>query len=340
MENMENIEKVEENENVEESENVDENVENVENVEEKKKRRKKHNHYFEHHLRKILKDISTDRDITQNAKTQLNELGILICTILSKKINTILTSNRKKTVNDHDVASATRLIFGNIIGNECVQYGTKTLQLYEENNKRETLKGQSRHSKAELSIPPSIMEHFLRNAGEMHISNQAPIFLASVMECFFMRILKASCLSSLEKGVRLTIRDLQNGIEKDPNLAMIFKQNKILFFQSGTIPYIHPHIRGLGGRNDKKSIKLMSKIQEENGYIFPKSVIEGRLKAIIGEFHPDIRYQKDCFVYFQDYLEKWLVDVLKLSNELTLFNKKTRVTEDEIGMVLTIGKSL
>ena len=46
--------------------------------------------------------------------------------------------------------------------------------------------------------------------------------------------------------------------------------------------------------------------------------------------------QKDCFIYFQDYLEKWIIEILQYSNNITLYSKKTRVSADDIEMASSI----
>jgi histone H3/H4 len=52
--------------------------------------------------------------------------------------------------------------------------------------------------------------------------------------------------------------------------------------------------------------------------------------------YPDIRFQKDCFFGIQDYIEKWIIDILKYSNMLTIYSKKSRVTSNDIELVLSI----
>ena len=64
--------------------------------------------------------------------------------------------------------------------------------------------------------------------------------------------------------------------------------------------------------------------------------MENKFKNYINLIYPDIRYQKECFDYFQNYIEKWLVELLKYSNNITLYSKKTRVTESEIEIALSI----
>ena len=51
---------------------------------------------------------------------------------------------------------------------------------------------------------------------------------------------------------------------------------------------------------------------------------------------PDIRFQKGCFSYLQDYIEKWMLDILQYTNILTIYAKKSRVTSSDIELVSSI----
>ena len=49
--------------------------------------------------------------------------------------------------------------------------------------------------------------------------------------------------------------------------------------------------------------------------------------------YPEIRFQKACFYSLHHYIEKWLIEILELSNE---HSKKERVSDTDIDMVLSI----
>lgn len=326
-------------EDVEVEDDAEDDTEEVKDDSKKVDRKiKKKKHYFEHHIRKILKEVCSDRDITQQAKSQLNDLAIITCKLISNKITHILRSSNKKTITENEIESAIKLIFTGQLCQKSVEEGKKSLQNYLTSSKDEDLKGQSRHVKAHILIPPSILEKFLR-VNDTHISYHAPIFLAGVIEYFLSQLLELAnnvSINKNKKGVRITVYDLESGVRSDRELDTFFTKNNIYFYNSGIVPFIHPHLKTKSGSNDKKSIKIISKLQEEQDYVFPKSFIENKFKNYISLIYPEIRFQKDCFTYFQDYLEKWLVEFLQQANNLTLYSKKTRVSENDIELVLAI----
>jgi histone H3/H4 len=202
------------------------------------------------------------------------------------------------------------------------------------------MKGQSRHSKASILIPPSILEKLLRLNGQgFHIGYTAPIYLAGVIEYFLSQVIELSILVNVhspKRGVRITVNDLESGVRSDKEMSHYFSSYCIYFFESGIVPFIHPEILSKSGRNDKKSIKLITKLQENNRNVFPKRFFDSKCKNYISLMFPEIRFQKSCFSYLQDYIEKWVVDILQYTNILTIYSKKSRVTSTDIELVFSI----
>lgn len=303
-----------------------------------KNRQKKKNRYFEHHIRKILKEVSPDRDITQHAKTQLNDLVIITCKLINNKIRQILSSSKKKTITGDEIDSALKLLFIGQLAQKASDEGKRCLQQYNDNSK--TMKGQSKHLKASILIPPSILERILRMSGShFHVGYTAPIVLAGAIEYFIAQILELSMLVNVnnpKKNVRITINDLETGVRSDKEMSHFFTKHNIHFFEAGIVPFIHPEILSKSGRNDKKSIKMIEKLQENNRNVFPKRFFESKCKNYISLMFPDIRFQKGCFSYLQDYIEKWMLDILQYTNILTIYAKKSRVTSSDIELVSSI----
>lgn len=311
-----------------------EKYENAKSGPPENKKKKKKTRYFEHHIRKILKEIANDRDITQYAKVQLNDLAMITCKKIKHKILDILQSNRKRTITSNEVEAAVKLLFTGQLSQKLIEEGKKCVQQFIDNSKTKELKGQSRHTKAEILIPPSILERLLR-VDEFQMGFSAPIFLAGVIEYFIAQVLQLAVLSH-KQNIRITVQDIERGIKSDRELSVYMTTQHIYLFESGIVPYIHPDIKQRSGRNDKKSVKMMTKLQESQGYVFPKRFFEKMCKHFITLLYPDIRFQKGCFTYLQDYIEKWMVDVLQHTNILTLYSKKSRVTSTDIELVMSI----
>ncbi len=303
-----------------------ENVENVENVEEKDElKKKKKKHFFEHHIRKILKNVSSDRDITCQAKSQLNDLAIITCRIIFEKINYILSFSKKKTVMESDIDSAVKLVFTGQLAQKCSEEGQKCLKVYLEKVNLTELKGQSRHSKADILVPPSIIDYFMRQNCDYHISYNAPVYLAGVMEYFLSQVLVLSnTVSAAKKNIRITVNDLEYGIRSDKELSHFFSKYNIYFYDSGIIPYVHPMVKV-----DKKKQKIEKRV-------FSRTSFEVKFKNYINLVYPEMRFQKDCFEVLQNYLEHWIIDVLKYANILTVYSKKSRIHQHDIDFVLAV----
>lgn len=328
---------------IEKNEDNGDNEENEENgyngdnkVDDKKKKRKKR-HYFEHHIRKILKEICPLRNITQLAKEELNEVMIFTCRIIYEKASFIVKCNGRKTVNENDLESSIKLVFVGQLSQKSVEEGRKSLTNYISSIKDGSTKGRSRNEKADILVPPSLLEKFLKKEG-LHISSNSPVFLAGVIEYFVSQILELANNVSInnKNNVRITIFDIENGIKLDKELNNFFVSNNIYLHGSGIVPYIHPSIKNKTRASDQKSIKLIEKIQESTNNIFSKTSIEGKFKNNIGLIYPDARFQKDCFDYFQDYLEKCMVELLQYSNNITIYSKKSRVSANDIELALSI----
>lgn len=276
------------------------------------------------------------RDITQKSKDELNEIMIITCKIIANKALFIIKSNNKKTITESELEASIKLVFFGQLCQKSVEEGRKCLKNYSENVNDKNLKGKSRNEKADILVPPSLLDKFLKNQG-LHVSSNAPIFLAGVIEYFVSQILELANNTSINKNnVRITVYDIENGIRLDKELNSFFTLNNIYLHGSGIIPYIHPVLKSKTSANDIKSLKIIEKVQENTYYNFSKTCIDNKFKNYIELIYPEARYQKDCFSYFQDYLEKWLIEILHYSNNITLYSKKTRVNPNDIEMAMSI----
>ena len=263
----------------------------------------KKNRYFEHYISNILKEVCPERNITHDAKSQLNELAITTCKIIANKILDII---KKKTITELEVEAAVKLVFDGQLCQKSIEEGKRCLQHYsnrENKENKENKENNSKKSKADLLIPPSMLEKFLRYSSNIshRVSESAPIFLAGIIEYFLAQLIELSSISDKKVGVRITCSDIENGIQSDQEINRYIKKNNIY----------------LGTKE----------------YVFPKSVVEDSIKNYMRLIYPEIRFQKGCFSSLHDYLEKWLIEILQLSNQ---YSKKKRVSGSDIGMVLAI----
>ena len=255
-------------------------------------------HFFEHHIRKVLLEVCPERDITKQAKAQLNELLIITCKIIMSKAFSILFSTSKKTIGTTEIESAVKLVFTGQLAQKSTEEGKRCVQNFLMGDK---LKGQSHNFKADILIPPSVLNKFMRlNITKGYrISYTAPLFLAGVIEYFLSQILD----SANNLKVRITIFDIEYGIRMDTEINDFFVFNNI---------YLNIPCK----------------------YIFPKSVFENKFKNYISLVYPEIRYQKNCFSLFQDFIEKFIINILKHSNNITINSDRNKVMSKDIELAL------
>jgi len=326
-------ENVGENEEENEDENEDENEEeNGENEEEKKenkiKRRKKTRHYFEHHIRKILKQITKDKDITYEARSELNDVAVYTCKNIKQKTKQILDSLNRKTITDEEIEMAVKLVFDGQLCQKCCEEGSKCVdqyKKYQQFEKKERL--EKNILKPDIIIPHSVIAYILRDKNPINISFYSSIYLAGVIEYFLSQIIESAIISSNKKSKRITVDEIERGIQSDSELLSYFTKYNMILFGSNLSSYGTPYF------NQNK------KIENERDFIFSKSFFENRFKHYISLVHPDIRYQKDCFTYIQDYIEKWVFSLIKYSTVITKTIGKVRLSDTEIEIVHSILSS-
>lgn len=245
-------------------------------------------HYFTSHIRHILRDMS-DCNITAQALSELNDLAIIVSKLVVQKIHVLVCS--RKVVTHDDVERAIRLLFhgsGDLSG-QCVQAGHQAVQTYLSNHES---KGSSRQARACLHIPPSLMERCMRMT-DHSINANVPVFLAAVLETFLTFLLQEVIRTQTP---RITVDDLERVVQSEPFLKRFFRQHNILFVQSSSL-------------------------------VFPKRSFEQKVKAAIQEKHGEVRFQKDCFLSVQQYVEVWLNRLLETSNQLS---EKARVRAPDL----------
>lgn len=299
--------------------------------------KKRKNHYFEHHIKKIMKVVCPNRNMTQEAKSQLNEIVIILCKIVIEKVRSVVDFLKKKTILINDLECVIKLIFSGQLSQKSVEQGHLCVESYLNSKKMKQNCG-SKQNRANVLIPPSIVEKILRDGCSINIASLSPIFLAGVVEYFLSQVVESADNASRNGQIRLNSDDIQNGIKSDEELDDFFVTNKIYIFGTYSVPYNHPKYKNQEDKTekDKKSIKIISKIQKEKEYVFTKTMFENKFKNNINLLFPEMRFQKSCFLVLQEYIEKYMINILQYANMLTILGGKSRVNGEDIDMVLSI----
>jgi histone H3 len=318
--------------------------------------KKKKTRFFETYISKVLKQIAAENGITANSKQQLNSAICVIARQISALSTRLTQVSLKKTLSEKEVANAVKIILpGEIAVNALAEGDQSVLKFTAEEDNKNT----SRQDKAGIIFPPSITEKFLRNFGfaKIMITKNAPVFLAAVLEYITQDILQLSADMAREnKRVRITIRDLELSVRTDPELSVLFTRQNIDFIGGGVVPSIHssllikkprkkrrpaksnpstpavkkPH-RFRPGTVAIREIKRFQKIS--NCLIFAKHPFERYTRAIIARYHPTMKISKDVFSILQYYIEQYIVNVLKDSNDAAIHCGRVKLMSVDIRFI-------
>jgi histone H3 len=319
--------------------------------------KRKKTRFFEIYISKVLKNISTN-GITSNARQQLN--GAL-CIIARKIASTSLYFTqmvKKRTLSEKEVGNAIRILFSGVLSENSIKEGNKAIENFSSNNNDSLT---SRQSKASIIFPPSIAEKFLRQFGytKVMITNNAPIFLAATLEYICSEILELSSETvTINKRMRLTIRDLELGVRNDNELDKLFDSLNISFIGGGVVPYIHPIL--INSRKIKRkivktdtaqtqtkknhrfrpgtvSIREIRKYQRmSNCLIFAKFPFERLVRTIVSQYNENMKISKDVFTIIQYFIEQYIVDLLRDSNYAAIHAGRVKLMASDINFITSM----
>lgn len=321
--------------------------------------KRKKTRFFEIYISKVLKNISTN-GITSNARQQLN--GAL-CIIARKIASTSLYFTqmvKKRTLSEKEVGNAIRILFSGVLSENSIKEGNKAIENFSSNNNDSLT---SRQSKASIIFPPSIAEKFLRQFGytRVMITNNAPIFLAATLEYICSEILELSSETvTINKRMRLTIRDLELGVRNDNELDKLFDSLNISFIGGGVVPYIHPIL--INSRKIKRkvvktdttqtqtqtkknhrfrpgtvSIREIRKYQRmSNCLIFAKFPFERLVRTIVSQHNENMKISKDVFTIIQYFIEQYIVDLLRDSNYAAIHAGRVKLMASDINFITSM----
>lgn len=204
-------------------------------------------------------------------------------------------------------------------------------------------KHSSRQEKSEIVFPPSITEKFLRknrktkNFSSLMITADIPIYLACILETICEDILN-NCneIAKLNNHMRITIRDLEIGIENEKTyLNTLYKKCDIHFIGGGTIPISIP-IPKTKTRN-ASSLREVKKYQKTTHLMLAKAPFERMVREVCREVYENDTepfLSKEIFPLLQRYMEQYLLTLLKKANELTRYCGRTKTVKEDLNFVV------
>jgi histone H2A len=292
-------------------------------MEEQQKHAKKINHFFEIYISKVLKQISPQNGITLNAKQQLNSFLCILLKEISSMVSELTKISKKKTISVKEIKNALSIIlFGELL-NCCIREGDKACDSFSNETKG------SRHVRANIIFPPSLIDKFLRN-GSLSVASLAPVYLAAVLEFITFEILDISVKNCRErKHNRITVRDMELAVRNDIELDTLFRKYNIMFLGGGVVPFIHNSFKTSTKSIALKNIKKQQKISDS--LVLAKSPFEKLVRHILKENSSEhSKIGKDVFTVLQYFIEQYIIDLLYNANYLTIHAGRIKLIPSDI----------
>jgi histone H3/H4 len=318
--------------------------------------KKKKSRFFEIYISKLLKNIS-DNGITLNAKEQFNSILCFITKIIADKSYDITVFSGKKTISEKEIRNTLKFILPENLSKSSILNGQKAFDSFSSTENR--IKGTSRQERSSIIFPPSIVERFLRNFGnnKIMVTSNAPIFLAGAIENIAFELLENATIQAKgKKHIRITVRDLELGIQNDKELSSFFSQHKIYLLGGGITPYIHPNL--LVKKPKKKtiikdteeerkkhryrpgtvSIREMKKLQKNSNILsFARLPFEKLVRQIVqNHTNEKIKISKDVFITLQYFIEQRLIQILQQANFATIHANRLKLLPIDINFIMNI----
>jgi len=293
-------------------------------MEEQQKHAKKRNHFFEIYISKVLKQISPQNGITLNAKQQLNSFLCILLKEISSTVSELTKISKKKTISVKEIKNALDIIlFGELLVC-CLNEGDKACDTFSNETKG------SKHIRANIIFPPSLIDKFLRNGSQFSLSKLAPIYLAAVLEFITFEILDISVKNCKErKHNRITVRDMELTVRNDIELDTLFKKYNIMFLGGGVVPFIHNSFKTSTKSIALKNIKKQQNISDS--LVLAKSPFEKLVRHILKEnLSEHSKIGKDVFTVLQYFIEQYIIDLLYNANYLTIHAGRIKLIPSDI----------
>ena len=283
---------------------------------------KRKNRFFELYISKLLKNISS-KEITNNAKKQLNSV---ICTIIKIICDTsfqLTIFAKKRTISEKELCNSIFILFPKNMAEVACQQGEIAIQEYLKNNDACNL---SKQSKANIIFPPSICEKFLRNFGynKVMITHNTSIYLASIIQYLTHEILLETV--KMIDHIRITVADLEIAF-RDAKFNSFIQKHKIIFLGGKPLSNIH----SLSLADNNRKICEIKKMQTDNSLVIAKTSFERIIRILVEKLiSNNIKISKEVFTVLQYYIEQYIVNILHQSNLIAIHSGRMKVLPADI----------
>lgn len=308
--------------------------------------------YYDVYIFRLLKTLCQKTSITLNAKEQLNSCICNIANIFSNKIFQHMSENRK-TIIPKEIKEIIFFLFEDELSNEILKYSEDSIinlkNSYVIKNKI------SRQKRANIIFPISLSEKFLKRTN-FKLSKNTAIYFTCTLEYICKQILICAIKNkTFYLHSRITIRDLELGIQSDIYLTNMFRKFNLYFLGGGVVPEIHESLLNKKYKRKKKesdkkprrfrpgtvSIRQIKKIQKTSDcLIFPKLHFEDIIREIVSKYNDKIKIAKNVFIILQYYIEQHIVNFLKNTNCLAIHCGRVKVLESDLNLISKLENNI
>jgi histone H3/H4 len=321
---------------------------------------------FEAYISPLLKEVSPGSGIQEDAKQQLNSALQVIARELTTQTILMTEIGNKRTIFPKEVENAIRLKVPGDLQADAIAGGAQAVEQYRETEEKEKQtkkdKGakapsRARQAKAGITVPPSVLDKFLRQFGYSNVllNGDTAVFFAGAIERIGVAILSSAAqLATEQKKKRITVRNLKLGVEGDEDLAGLFKSMHLSFLGGGVAPFVHKSLcakkakrrkpkEGEAGKKPHRyrpgtvSLRLMKKMQGNDEFVLAKAPFEKCVRAAVARAVPEgdatPKIGQPVFIILQHFVEQQVTNVLRQAMFAAIHAGRRKLMPVDIALV-------
>lgn len=289
---------------------------------------------------KVLKEISDNCELSNNAKKQLNSLLRIITVFIVERIRELLIISNNHSITIKECSNSILLLLDGELCDNAINEGNAAVQRYITSSS-----SGNTQTKAQIIFSPKTVVNIAKDrlCPGTKIRKKAGIFIASVLEYLTYEILDLAVMHVKEKErIRIFVRDLHIVTSQDKEISMLLKKINSSFVGCGVVPHIYSDILSTRNTTVKQKLRnaaIIKDIKEQQKSI-NNIIPEQRFKKIVRIFFKDtmdltsIKISSDAYETIQHYIENYITGLLQKANSLAIYSDRVKVTTSDIVFTL------
>lgn len=324
---------------------------------------------FRTYIQRLLKAQQANMGIGNKALMCMDSLLVFLAENFCERVHRIVNG---KTVSDGDVESVVFFLFGESLGPDAVAAGAAAVKAFQDNAKNKDMLGNTKQKKANITLPVSLVERFLREFGKskLRVTQAAAVYTTAVFEHFVNQVLQLTIVETVaDKKQRIKNRHIKLAIEKSAGLkTLVNGQLKMFLPEAGVVPDIHPFLTvqrpkkrkasALGpdgkapegprkhrfrpGTVSLRNIKKQQRSTELQIQHAPfiravKDIVQKDFGRTTGNVKLSVRFSANFFDCFQQYVEAKVVEWFRGANLIAIHAQRQTLAAKDLEMLFSVG---